>query len=101
MTHNWGSGDPRTSTAAWRALRKQITTRDGNQCRQCGTSGTVAALELDHITNVKEGGTDHPTNAQLLCQPCHTRKTHNEAARGRQRKRARLKLPTQRHPGLR
>ncbi|WP_276141143.1 HNH endonuclease [Rhodococcus sp. T2V] len=96
----WGAGDPRTSTSEWRVLRKSIILRDGNHCRQCGISGTETALDLDHIVSVAEGGTDDPSNARLLCRRCHTPKTQAEAARGRARMRARLKLPTEKHPGL-
>lgn len=100
MAHNWGDGDPRTSTAEWRALRRFVIARDGNRCRSCGADGTTTQLDLDHIVNVREDGTDDPDNAQLLCHPCHKPKTAAEAQRGSARKRARLKLPAERHPGL-
>ncbi|GAF47378.1 HNH endonuclease [Rhodococcus wratislaviensis] len=96
----WKNGNSRTSTPQWRRLKKLVIERDGNVCQQCGADGTVVALELDHIINVREGGTDDPSNARLLCKPHHQAKTQAEALRGAQRKRARLKLPTPKHPGL-
>ncbi|WP_374212572.1 HNH endonuclease [Rhodococcus tibetensis] len=96
----WTNGNSRTSTPAWRKLRKHVIERDGNVCRRCGADGAVVALEVDHVMNVTEGGTDDPANAQLLCKPCHTPKTRAETLRGTQRRHARLKLPTPKHPGL-
>lgn len=100
MTHNW-PGDPRTSTAAWRALRTQVIRRDGNQCNHCGADGTRVRLECDHILNVKRGGTDTLANTQLLCVPCHKDKTADEARAGIEERRARLHHPEETHPGLR
>lgn len=64
MTHNWGSGDPRTSTAAWRRLRRTILERDNKTCTTCGQPAT----EVDHIRNTKAGGTDHPDNRTSTCR---------------------------------
>nr|EJI96895.1 HNH endonuclease family protein [Rhodococcus sp. JVH1] len=96
MTHNWGSGDPRTSTAAWRRLRRTILERDNNTCTTCGQPAT----EVDHIRNTKAGGTDQPDNLTSTCRNCHLKKTQAEAATARAARRVRLRLPTQRHPGL-
>ena len=97
-THNWGAGDPRTSTAAWRRLRQHVIDRDGHRCANCHTE--QGTLELDHIVNVKAGGTDHPDNARLLCGPCHKIKTAAEATTGRRARAARGAHPTEKHPGL-
>ena len=35
-------------------------------------------LELDHIVNVAQGGTDDESNLQSLCVPCHKKKTQME-----------------------
>lgn len=99
--HNWGNGDPRTSSHAWRKLRRTIITRDGNHCSQCGADGRQVRLDLDHILNVKRGGTDTPDNARLLCRPCHTTKTQAESRAGITARRARLRLPQEPHPGSR
>jgi len=36
-------------------------------------------LELDHIVNVAQGGTDDESNLQSLCSPCHKKKTLKES----------------------
>jgi 5-methylcytosine-specific restriction enzyme A len=101
-THRWGAGDPRTSTTAWRRLKGAVIARDGNACRQCGADGRIIQLELDHIINVRRGGTDTLENTQLLCvDPCHKQKTQREAQAGAAAKRAKLKLPPEPHPGHR
>jgi len=50
-----------------RAVREQVWERDQGRCRECGEPGE----EIDHIE------TDSPelSNLQLLCKPCHHRKT--------------------------
>ncbi len=99
--HNWGNGDPRTSTIAWRRLRAAAIRRDGNHCSQCGADGRQVRLDLDHIINVKRGGQDTLDNARLLCRPCHQPKTQAEARAGIAAKKAKLLLPTEDHPGRR
>lgn len=42
---------------------------------------TFYALELDHIVPLWEGGTDDPTNLQVLCSCCHAVKTALERPR--------------------
>ncbi|UEA58574.1 HNH endonuclease [Gordonia otitidis] len=98
-SHNWGAGDPRTSTANWRRLRRAVIVRDGNRCAQCGADGRIHRLDLDHIINVKRGGQDTLDNARLLCHACHKPKTQAEARAGIAARKARLRLPTEPHPG--
>lgn len=93
---SWNSGYTRTSTSAWKRLRRQAIRAYGNECAQCGTHGTETTLELDHVVPVAEGGTDTLDNAQLICPTCHGPKTQAEAARGRARKSGRRKPRT--HP---
>lgn len=82
----WTRGNSRTSTPAWRTIRRQALIRDGNQCTQCGADGRTTRLECDHIIPVAEGGTDTLDNARMLCLDCHAPKTRAETARGRARK---------------
>lgn len=63
---------------SWGRVRVYIYERDGGKCRACGTedpgeaSGSrYSAWEVDHITPVKDGGTDDPENLRLLCHDCH------------------------------
>lgn len=98
-SHNWGKGDPRTSSTSWRRLRRAVIIRDGNRCTQCGADGRQVRLDLDHRLNVARGGTDTLDNARLLCRPCHQPKTQAEARAGIAAKQARLTLPDEPHPG--
>ncbi len=43
----------------------------GRPCAICGRP----ADQLDHITPVSRGGTDHPTNLQPLCGACNLAKS--------------------------
>lgn len=64
-------------TQRWKFLRLQALERDGWQCVKCGRR---TGLECDHIEPVR----DRPDlaydlrNLQILCGPCHSRKTRIE-----------------------
>ncbi len=89
-------GDARTSTPQWRGLRQQILQRDGYRCHVCGLLG---ADEVDHLTPVSKGGTDHPRNlAAIHRQPCHARKSSVEGNEARWRNRT--TRPAEPHPGI-
>lgn len=64
-------------------------------CRACGAAPSTQA---DHILPHAEGGSDHMSNGQGLCTPCHDAKTRTEQARGRARRS--LHRPRPPHPGL-
>ena len=71
---NWGSG---RGGRPWRRLKAKIHLRDGWTCQSCGR--VTQALELDHIVNVAQGGTDDESNLQSLCVECHKKKTQMES----------------------
>jgi len=54
-----------------RRLRAAILQRDGHYCRACGST---ADLTIDHIVPEKLGGTLDPSNLQVLCRTCNSRK---------------------------
>jgi 5-methylcytosine-specific restriction endonuclease McrA len=56
------------STWAWRELREQILARDRWACVMCGAH----AEHVDHIIEVRDGGTDDPGNLRSLCAEHHT-----------------------------
>lgn len=71
---NWGSG---RGGRPWRRLKAQIHKRDEWTCQCCGR--VTMDLELDHIKNKAQGGTDDESNLQSLCPPCHKEKTLRES----------------------
>lgn len=75
---SWGSG---RGGRPWRRKRDAILLRDKYSCQQCGHIGTD--LEVDHIVNIAQGGTDDDSNLQSLCVPCHKAKTATESQAGR------------------
>jgi 5-methylcytosine-specific restriction protein A len=67
----------------WRRKREAVMRRDQYLCQPCKMQGRITeATEVDHITNVAEGGTDDATNLQAICSQCHAVKTQAEARRG-------------------
>jgi len=51
------------------------TVREIRARRVCAACGDIHALmEIDHIKPVSRGGTNHPSNLQLLCKPCNQSK---------------------------
>ena len=75
--NNWGQG---RGGRAWRKLRDEILARDNYTCQCCGRVG--GRLELDHIVNVAQGGTNDKSNLQILCHTCHKTKTQSESQAG-------------------
>ena len=82
----------------WPAIVRSILARD-KRCMIAGPNCTGRAEQADHIVNWAEGGSDHPSNLQAACVPCHSEKTKAEAARGRARAPKARRTP-ERHPGL-
>ncbi|MAG66595.1 MAG: HNH endonuclease [Pseudomonadales bacterium] len=78
QVERWGSG---RGGRPWRRKRDQIFLRDGYTCQHCGK--VTHELELDHIVNVAQGGTDDDENLQSLCVPCHKQKTAMESQQAR------------------
>src|SRR5690554_5404375 len=73
----------------WDKLRLRILKRDGYLCQQCLRDGRVTPLAVkpydhavDHIKSKAQGGSDHPSNLQSLCSPCHDEKSQREAKEG-------------------
>jgi len=56
-------------------LRFDILERDNHTCQACGaTPQDGATLEIDHIQPFSKGGTDDPSNLQVLCRECNAGK---------------------------
>ena len=82
----------------WPATVRRILRRDRHTCHVCGQPG---ADEVDHIINVKAGGTHDDDNlAAIHKTPCHERKTRHEAITGLRRWHTLRRRPAEPHPGL-
>jgi 5-methylcytosine-specific restriction endonuclease McrA len=67
---------------------KPLTEREKNFIREqygflCAACGAENSREVDHIVEVADGGTNLPSNLQILCADCHAVKTQ-QARRARQ-----------------
>jgi hypothetical protein len=72
-------------------LRMDIMMRDEYICQICGIGRNDGAiLEVDHIHPVSRGGTNDPSNLQVLCRDCNAGKSdrteHVQRLDGRQRR---------------
>lgn len=57
--------------------RVAVLVRDQYTCQMCGVSRTDGAvLEIDHIHPVSKGGTNDPSNLQVLCRECNAGKSN-------------------------
>jgi len=67
--------EPRYNTRRWRKARSTYL-KHNPQCIQCKRLSSV----VDHIKPVRLGGEFwQPNNWQPLCEPCHARKSGQEA----------------------
>ena len=51
--------------------KKQALKDAGYKCEKCGTSLSMSTAEAHHKTSVDAGGSDAPSNCQILCHNCH------------------------------
>ncbi len=61
------------STAARKKVKEKLIEKFGEKCVDCGRGDVL--LTLDHIHPISLGGKNEVDNCQLLCVPCHTKKT--------------------------
>ena len=58
--------------------RFEIFKRDAFTCQYCGRQPPLVTLEVDHVTAVSRGGTDHCTNLVTACFDCNRGKSDRE-----------------------
>lgn len=89
----------------WPAIVMTVLRRDHHRCqhrredtgRKCGRH----ANQVDHIIRPADGGTDHPSNLQALCEWHHQRKSSSEGGTASAiARRARRDEDKPLHPGL-
>lgn len=69
-------------------LKNGLIYRDKGRCAICLTdlSGVIAAgvdIAIDHIVPINLGGTNDPTNLQILCKDCNEKKSGNKSSTSR------------------
>jgi len=96
MTGRWQGTGGRSLAHRNPRLRRQILDRDPT-CRLQTHCDGERSVEVDHIVEVIDGGSDHPANLQGVCARCHMVKTQARAHRGRPR----LHRAAEPHPGIR
>lgn len=52
-------------------LRQRLFDKAGNRCADCGTT---ERLTIDHILPLSRGGSNSPSNLQVLCSDCNASK---------------------------
>jgi 5-methylcytosine-specific restriction protein A len=91
----WGakSRHERGYDYAWVKVRKLVMERDNGLCQPCHRAGRVAlAHAVDHIVSKAKAAqlrwsrarTDHPSNLEAICDPCHLVKTEAEQGKAKQ-----------------
>jgi 5-methylcytosine-specific restriction protein A len=61
------------------ARKRAEIRRDGwAHCALCPLIVLPSAADVDHIIPIAFGGADVDSNIQVLCRPCHKRKTRQE-----------------------
>lgn len=76
-----GSATDRGYGWAWQKLRAEVLMEQGGLCQPCLRRGHVTpdCRTVDHRVPKARGGSDHRSNLQCICGPCHTRKTQAES----------------------
>lgn len=53
------------------SFRVSVLHRDGYKCVFCGRNARQVELEVDHIVPFSKGGSNDPSNLQILCFLCN------------------------------
>ena len=64
-----------TERIAWpKGLKRELMRRQDNTCTYCGYRRRAASLDIDHVIPVARGGSNDPSNLQVICRRCNQRK---------------------------
>lgn len=55
----------------YKEILKQLLVKYKFKCVKCQSKENIT---IDHITPVSKGGSDDPSNLQILCKPCNSKK---------------------------
>lgn len=61
------------------AVKLRVLKRDQFRCTYCGTPGTQAELEIDHIIPASRQGSNHISNLTTACRRCNQKKSDGQA----------------------
>lgn len=102
MTWSNEGSRARTSTRTHRANRTRIFARDNHACQIRGPRCNGRAEHLDHRDNtLPPPAYDDDANLQSACAPCNQWKAAYEGNAASAQRRAKLRLPSEPHPGMR
>lgn len=79
-SNNWGGGDKKYRGAGWYQARLKRRAHDNYKCVDCGIHESVLGRSLDvhHIIEFKDGGSNDLTNLVSLCRSCHNKRRRHE-----------------------
>jgi 5-methylcytosine-specific restriction protein A len=87
----------------WQKRRAEVLERDGHRCTFLLSDGarcTEPATTVDHIVNIRNGGTHDLSNLRAACSFCHRRKTSREGQAAQRGTRRTQQHPREEHPGI-
>ena len=91
MSQRW----PRTPLPAdWPKIRAHILKRDP----RCTLHLDVCTTRSEQVDHINDPADHRPENLRGVCEPCHRKRTHAQAAEGRARRNPRRTQPP--HPGI-
>lgn len=64
-------GRPRDKATTIRTIKNQLIAERGSCCNRCGFDD-IRILQIHHIIEQCNGGSDDPENLEVLCPNCHT-----------------------------
>lgn len=65
------------SSTDWKQFRDAVIAERGKRCEMAGCGATPGRVYLDHVRELKDGGSPLDRgNVMVLCPSCHTKKTN-------------------------
>lgn len=79
LSKTYRAGDDVYRSSTYRKESQQLREQSNGICQLCGKQ--VDRVLVDHIIEIKDGGTDTPDNRMVICYSCHKYKTDAEKRR--------------------